>query len=87
MTAVPAATTRFPEGLDVAYTCDSSCRILRRTSGTLVTKFEWDGWDCMRETTGSSVTGWTDTRGKNGPELHIDQNLRVDELSSTKLCM
>ena len=42
-----------PGGLDVSYSYDSAGRMLTRTSNSIVTKFIWDGWDCVREVTGT----------------------------------
>ena len=45
-----------PGGLDVRYTYDSIGRILTRSSAGLLTQFVWDGWDCVREVTGTDDT-------------------------------
>ncbi|MBI4758175.1 MAG: RHS repeat-associated core domain-containing protein, partial [Chloroflexi bacterium] len=45
-----------PGGVDVAYTYDSAGRMLTRVSGGVTTKFTWDGWDCIKEDDGTTVT-------------------------------
>lgn len=44
-----------PGGVDVRYTYDQMGRMLTRDDGE-ITQFIWDGFDCIRETTGMSTT-------------------------------
>lgn len=52
-----------PGGIDVSYKYDSGGRMLTRTSGGSTTTFEWDGWTCVKETTGSVVTRYVAPQG------------------------
>ena len=51
-------------GVDVSYEYDILGRMLTRTSGSITTRFLWDGWTCIRETTGSSVTRYFAPQGQ-----------------------
>lgn len=53
-----------PGSVDVSYTYDSAGRMLTRTSGGVTTRLEWDGWDCVKETTGSTVTRYIAPQGQ-----------------------
>ena len=56
----------LPGGATVAYAYDMAGRMLRRTHSVAgTTTFEWDGWDCVRETSPDQVvTRWGTPRGE-----------------------
>ena len=73
----------LPGGATVAYTYDMLGRMLTRTTSSPATtvKFEWDGWDCVREYTAQSGTATydsahldTDTYGSSGVTVYYVVN-------------
>lgn len=76
-----------PSGLDVAYTYDSAGRMMTRTSGGVTTRFTWDAWDCVRETTGTDDTvyhipnGVLQSFSLNGTVYQV----HMDALSSVRM--